>query len=96
MGSIYDARWEAAKKEAERVQRALKKGLLVMKGNERVGNMHITEEGIFEHYGRPGGGGVRLMWFYKDKNVDSGYYRPVAEIRAEFRKLEFFKPVRRV
>ena len=87
----FQERWRVAQEEGRRVQSALDKGYLVMDGEQRVMNMQVTEEGVFEASGGPTFGS-RTFWFWNDRSLDNGYYTPAEKIREQFRRLKFFAP----
>lgn len=92
MGSIYEARWKEAVRQAQRIQDYLDRGYLVMDGDHRVFNMSITSEFIFERWNDVGSG---RYWFRNDLSLDAGLFTKVKDIRNNFRRLKVFKPVKR-
>jgi len=89
---IILARWRAAKAEAEKINRYLEKGYLVLhRGTpNRIGKLTIERDGIVEYHDH-----VSFRWFELDTEYDHGIYNSIKETRRRFRNIEVFKPVGR-
>jgi hypothetical protein len=92
MGSIYEARWNNAVKQAKKINKYLTKNYVPMFWGEVVTHpIKITEEGI----GLPLDGTGTVMIFIKDLDLDNGYYTPVKEMTQYFRdEFKFYKEVK--
>lgn len=86
---IIKQRWVSAKKEAQRVNKYLKKGYVgYFEGRKLFSRFMITKNGIYEPFGM--GNQCVIIWYEKEYSY-IGFYDTVEITKSKFRGIRFKK-----